>query len=146
MNNENLRRVFNELAATLVYLFRQTLGSQIGINKKVGKNTLTGEIYRTVRSEANVDDAVISLIMKDYIDYIERGMRKGVWVPIRVLASWATSHNITSDNSTLYAIQRSIFNVGIPARPVSDKFWNDLDKVWGEWADKIFNSILEDYK
>lgn len=146
MNNENLKRVFDELAATCTYLFRQALGSQAGINKKVGKNTLTGEIYRTVRSEANVDNAVISLIMKGYIDYIESGMRKGVWVPIRVLASWATSHNISSDNSTLYAIQRSIFNVGIPARPISDKFWDDLDKIWEEWADKIFNAILEDYK
>ena len=143
MKKETLEEVLKDISNQVVYIFRQVLASEVGINKKIGKNTLTGDIYSSVRS--SLDFPIIYLICNDYIKYIDSGMKKGVYVPIRVLIDWAKKRGIKTDNGTIYAIQRGIYNTGIKGRPVVSTFFKEIDKMYyDEWADRIFNSIWEE--
>lgn len=143
MGGESLNKVIKEISNEILYLFRQVLSSEVGINKKIGRNTLTGDIYESVRTSA--DFPIIYLYVNSYIDYIESGLRKGVFVPIKVLVDWAKKRGISTDNNTIYAIQRGIYNQGIEPRPIFDNFDELITrKYWDNWADKIFNSIWEE--
>lgn len=87
----------------------------------------------------------IEFIYPQYFDYVESGRRPKVRkVPINALIEWAKKRNIPTDNSTLYAIQQSIYNNGISPRPITDLFSDNLEKNWDEWSLIIFNKFSEE--
>lgn len=122
------------------------LSSDKGINEKVGVNTL---IDSNLFSELNysVDDIeVVSLLVNDYIKYIESGRKPGTYPPPNVIAEWCQRKGLPSDNGTVYLICRSIYENGIKPRPIFDGdggVWDTVDKYWNDWADMIFNTITE---
>lgn len=92
------------------------------------------------------DFEVVNLLVNDYIDYIESGRKPGTYPPPNVIADWCQRKGLPSDNGTVYLICRSIYENGIPARPIfdgADGVWEQVDRIWEEWADMVFNTLTE---
>lgn len=146
--NENIIKAFNELAVDILDLFKKVLASDVGINKKVGKNTLKrSRLARTATIDA--DAPFIKLMVNDYIESIEQGRRERQMplVPIQDLREWAQRKGIKSDNHTLHIIQGAIWRDGIKGRPVMKRFYQLLEKEWNEtYANELFNEIMRGFE
>ena len=122
------------------------LSSDKGINKKVGVNTLIDSNLFNDLNYSVEDFEVVNLLVNDYIDYIESGRKPGTYPPPNVIAEWCQRKGLPSDNGTVYLICRSIYENGIPARPIfdgADGVWEQVDRIWEEWADMVFNTLTE---
>ena len=149
----NKTRMLNDLHKYLEVVAKEAKGilmsvmaSEKGVNQKVGRNTLVeGHIFQEVG--CGVEDIdVVNVLVNDYIQYIESGRQPGSFPPVSVIAKWAAEKGITTDNKVVWAICQSIYKNGIPARPLidaKDGFWEQIDRVWDEWAAKIFEAITE---
>jgi hypothetical protein len=117
--------------------------SEIGINNKVGKNTLDDsnlrkQIEKKITSNDNI---IMSYYFNDYIVYIESGRRKGAkMIPISALKSWADRKGIPSDNNTLYAISKAIVRDGIAPRPLMSMI---MENVTAYIADNDFKDLFD---
>lgn len=139
---EALRGIAEEAKAVMMAV----LSSELGVNQKVGRNTLVeGRIFQEVG--CSVDDIdVVNILVNDYIQYIESGRQPGSFPPVNVIAKWAADKGITTDNRIVWAICHSIYKNGIPARPLVDVdggLWSQIDRAWDDWADKIYSVITE---
>lgn len=141
-------KIVMEFSKDLMTLVRMVMESNVGINQKVGANTIVGsEIYKTLSVKATNDgDLVFDIILNDYIVYIESGRRKGAkFPPIEPIVRWCKKHGIPTDNSTVYLIRRAISRDGIKPRPILQYVFDEVDKEWNNnLADEIFNKIMEE--
>lgn len=142
-----LTRVMYEFGKDIAALVRMVMDSNVGINEKVGRNTLSdSDIYRTLSVRATNDgDLVMDIVLNDYIQYIESGRRKGAkFPPVEPIVRWCKEKGIPSDNSTIFLIRRAIARDGIAPRPIMAKVFDELDRAWdNEWSDKLFDIIME---
>lgn len=145
MINENVMEAFRDIAIDMIDLFKYTLTTDVGINKKVGKNTLAKSRLSRMAAVDATEFPIIHLLINDYIEEIESGRkRKARLVPIAALRDWARRKGIKSDNVTLERIQYAIWRDGISPRPVMSVFFNLLDKEWSDtYADMLFDAITE---
>lgn len=115
-----------------------------GLNDKINENTLIdSHIYEELKVE-NADLELIKVLIHDYYLYIESGMREGHWVDEQYLIPWMVDKGIDTDNNTLYRIQWSIWKWGISPRPFLDDAWEMVEEEWSEWADEIYQLLMED--
>lgn len=142
-----LTRVMYEFGKDIAALVRMVMDSNVGVNQKVGRNTLSdSDIYRTLSVRATNDgDLVLDIVLNDYIQYIESGRRKGAkFPPVEPIVRWCKEKGIPSDNSTIFLIRRAIARDGIAPRPIMAKVFDELDRAWdSEWSDKLFDIIME---
>lgn len=141
MHNQ-LKIIAEEVKAIMMAV----LASEKGVNKKVGVNTLIDSNLFNELGVATEDFEVVSLLVNDYIQYIESGRNPGTYPPPNVIAEWCQRKGLPSDNSTVYLICRSIYENGIPARPIfdgTDGVWEKIDAAWEEWADMVFATLTE---
>lgn len=146
VDREKIIKALKVIAEEAKAVMMAVLDSDLGVNKKVGRNTLVeGHIFQEVG--CGVEDIdVVNVLVNDYIQYIESGRQPGSFPPVSVIAKWAAEKGITTDNKVVWAICQSIYKNGIPARPLIDVkggFWEQIDRVWDEWAAKIFEAITE---
>lgn len=128
-----------------------------GIYKEIAKDML--ELFLTALKQFNLGDSnlyddakedvrnnIFSIYYNDYLEYIESGRRpKAKKVPIKDLIAWAKQKGIPTDNNTIYAIQQSIYNNGIPSKGVLEYFSRMLDERFYQiYADKVFEYITQD--
>lgn len=141
-------KIVMEFSKEVMSLVRMVMESNVGINEKVGRNTLVGSnIYKTLSVKATHDgDLVFDIILNDYITFIESGRRKGAkFPPIEPIVRWARSRGIPTDNSTIYLIRRAISRDGIKPRPFMQYVFEDIERDWNEnLADDLFNIIIKD--
>jgi hypothetical protein len=120
------------------------MSSDIGVNKKVGKNTLVdSDIFNSVGVKSD-DIEVVTLLVNDYIDYIENGRSAGSFPPPQAISAWCGRKGLPTDNSTVFLICRSIYEKGIAPRPIfdgSEGVWETIDSVFDAWAEDIFTAI-----
>ena len=138
-----------------------------GFNDKVGSDTLTdSNLYKDLEVTSDAENGVITIIVNDYIDYIQGGREPNKPFPwklaVEVLAEWCERKLHKSDNTTIYFVWKSIVEKGIKPRPIFDlpeNLWtspanpNDLvmdliDDYWDDWADEIFEAAtmsLDEY-
>lgn len=120
------------------------MSSDIGVNNKVGKNTLVdSDLFNTVGVKSE-DIEVVTLLVNDYIDYIEHGRKAGSFPPPQAIAEWCQKKGLPTDNSTVFLICRSIYEKGIAPRPIfdgSEGVWETIDSVFDAWAEDIFTAI-----
>ena len=144
----NVSNIIMEFSKDLMSLVRMVMESNVGINQKVGKNTLTdSDIYKTLSVMATSDgDLVFDIILNDYLIYIENGRRQGAKMPpVEPIVRWAKEHGIPTDNSTIYLIRRAISRDGIRPRPILAKVFEEVDMEWNDnIADNLFNKIMEE--
>ncbi len=140
-------KIVMEFSKDLMTLVRMVMESNVGINQKVGTNTLVdSNIYKTLSVKATNDgDLIFDIILNDYITYIESGRRKGAKMPpVAPIVAWARKKGIPTDNSTIYLIRRAISRDGIKPRPVLQYVFDEVDREWDDsLADKLFNQITE---
>lgn len=137
-----------EFSKDIMSLVRMVMESNVGINAKVGVNTLTNsDIYKTLSVRATNDgDLVFDIILNDYIQYIESGRRKGAkFPPVEPIVEWCRKKGIPTDNSTVFLIRRAISRDGIKPRPILAHVFEEFDRNWNDGAaDEIFNKIIEE--
>lgn len=142
-----LTRVMYEIGNDIAKLVREIMDSNVGMNMKVGKNTLSdSDLYRELSVRSTSDgDLVFDIMLNDYIQYIENGRRKGAkFPPIEPIIQWCRKKGLPTDNSTIFLIRRAISRDGIAARPIMARVFDELDRNWNDgWADHIFNKIME---
>lgn len=142
-----ISKIVMEFSKDLMTLVRMVMESNVGINQKVGRNTLTSsEIYKTLSVKATNDgDLVFDIILNDYLTFIESGRRKGAkFPPVEPIVRWARSRGISTDNSTIFLIRRAISRDGIKPRPIMQYVLEEVDKEWNDGlADKLFEKIIE---
>ena len=142
-----LTRVMFEFGKDLMQLVRMVMDSNVGINTKVGRNTLSdSDIYNTLSVRATSDgDLILDIVLNDYIQYIESGRRKGAkFPPVEPIVRWCKEKGIPTDNSTIFLIRRAIARDGINPRPIMAKVFEELDRAWdNEWSDRLFDIIME---
>lgn len=150
MKAEAISRVMTAIAEDIIELVQGVLANdEVGNNIKVGRNTLVNSnLYDTLNTKVDEEgNPIIYLFMNDYIGYIERGRERyrKPKVPIDALRDWAMRKNIPTDNSTLFAIQNSIFKLGIRPRPIMYYVFEELDNLFEkEYFDKLFEAIISE--
>jgi hypothetical protein len=140
-------KIVMEFSKDLMTLVRMVMESNVGINDKVGRNTLVdSNIYKTLSVKATNDgDLIFDIILNDYLVFIESGRRKGAKMPpIMPIVRWARSRGIPTDNSTIFLIRRAISRDGIKPRPFMAHVLEEIDREWDDsLADKLFEKIME---
>ena len=141
--------IIKSLANAFLIAFKTVLSSNVGINTKVGKNTLQGsELANTAISGYRVenDDAIVQLLVNDYIKYIESGRRIGAKMPpVEPIVRWCKKNGIPTDNSTVFLIRRAISRDGVPSRTIMQFVWQDIEQqIDNVFYDKLFESIITD--
>lgn len=115
-----------------------------GVNDKINENTLIDSHIYDELDVSDVDLELIKVLINDYYQYIESGMEAGHWVDEEYLIPWMQDKGISTDNNTLWHIQDSIYRFGISPRPFLDDAWAMVEDYWDEWADGIFDILMED--
>lgn len=143
---EDMHNQLKAIAAEAKAIVLAVLMSDKGVNKKVGVNTLIdSNLFNDL--DVDTDDfEVVNLLVNDYIQYIESGRQPGSFPPPHAIAEWCARKGLPTDNGTVYIICRSIYENGIPARPIfdgTDGVWDRVDAVWEEWADMVFVTLTE---
>lgn len=146
-------KVIQFIANELVTIMRAVMDSDVGINKKVGKNTLTNsDVYNTLNTVAEQvgDNFVISLFINHYIVFIESGRRKGATPPpFYAIHEWCVKKGLPSDNRTVWSIINAIVRDGISPRPIISVFFEQIDRRFEvDYFDRIFEeitSVLDNY-
>lgn len=140
-------KIVMEFSKDLMTLVRMVMESNVGINQKVGTNTLVdSNIYKTLSVKATNDgDLIFDIILNDYLTFIESGRRKGAkFPPVAPIVAWARKKGIPTDNSTIFLIRRAISRDGIKPRPLMQYVFEEIDREWDDsLADKLFNQIIE---
>jgi hypothetical protein len=140
-------KIVMEFSKDLMTLVRMVMESNVGINDKVGRNTLVdSNIYKTLSVKATNDgDLIFDIILNDYLVFIESGRRKGAKMPpVEPIVRWARSRGIPTDNSTIFLIRRAISRDGIKPRPFMAHVLEEIDREWDDsLADKLFEKIME---
>ena len=160
--NENTRRrlkeVFDRIAEECKFIMQLLLESDtVGVNKKVGINTLAASRTHDEIQGINVDDfGIINLLVNEYaVLYVDGNgyewARRPVTIkkdqnfpPPDVIAEWCSRVGIPSDNQTVYLICREIWLNGIKARPFIEPTFEEIDNMWDEFADRIFQALTEE--
>lgn len=140
-----MNNILQHIADDIVEIFRFVLSmDEVGMNDKVGINTLKdSNLYKELY--ASVDSPFIDIVVNSYIESIEEGQRKfAPRVSIEVLRPWAKRRGIPTDNSTLYAIQQSIYLYGIKPRPIMTYVWKHVDENMDDMLSVLFDEIIKD--
>lgn len=141
-------KIVMEFSKDLMTLVRMVMESNVGINQKVGTNTLVNSnIYKTLSVKATNDgDLIFDIILNDYLVFIESGRRKGAkFPPVEPIVKWARSRGIPTDNSTIFLIRRAISRDGIKPRPFMAHVLEEIDREWDDQlADELFNKLISE--
>lgn len=129
-------KIYEAIRSDLLKIFQESL-------QRVGQQG--SELYRTLKVTVNDSSDIFKVIYNDYLDYIDSGRKpKAKRVPIGDLIVWCKKKGLPSDNNTVYAIQQSIYNKGIPSKPIFDFINKSVDMKWDkDWADELFNEITD---
>lgn len=137
------------------------LHSNVGINPRVGKNTLVGsELEKSIQVQPT-DDGIVFQIA-DYYEYIVHGFKRTGRFPhtyhlfIKNITEWVRRKNIhigiMTQNEIVYYLAQKMIVEGreIAPRPFINYDPDDMSKVlpfledfFDRWADKVFNDIIE---
>lgn len=132
-----------KIAREIMIVWRQLMASDYAVNVKSNTTLEFSKLDTQAKIEHN-NDWTYNLFYNDYLQYIEQGRKPEVTrVPIRPLIDWMKRNLISDDVRVAYAIRESIYQLGIPARPLLEPFGNMLDERFEEKIyDEIFNTII----
>lgn len=156
---KELLNLLQELADRIKERIISDMSSDIGINKKVNKNTLiNSDLMKSVSVEA-IDENTIIFSIADYYEKVVQGRKEGIKLSsneIESLKLWIRKKQIRfegcDENTTLWLVIRSIYNYGIAPRPFirsgekngedPSKILRYLDDYFNTWSDDVFNLII----
>lgn len=156
---KELLNMLQELADKIKNKILSDMSGNIGINKKVGRNTLiNSDLMKSVSVEA-IDENTIVFSIADYYENVVQGRKEGIKLTsneIESLKLWIRKKQIVfegcDENTTLWLVIRSIYNYGISPRPFirsgekngedPSKILRYLDEYFNTWSDDVFNLII----
>jgi hypothetical protein len=142
-----LEQIIQAFRDDILTIIRAVMKSDVGINPKIGSNTLAdSNLIKSIEVIATDDgDLVFDVMANDYIQYIESGRRKGAKLPPpEPIIKWAKRHGISTNNSTIWAIRKAISRDGIRPRPIFEHVIEEIDRKWdNEWSDALFDAITK---
>ena len=149
-----LAKIIQEITNDIVKGARDIMASDVGINQKVGKNTLVGSnLYRQISTswKETGDNVVIDTLFNHYIGYIEwdRPPAYGDPPPVIEIIKWLRRKHIVSSNeninSVAYVISRSIWKKGHKGRKIFDMLDKYVDSGFeNKYADMIFDALFKE--
>ena len=152
--NVDLAKIMKEITEDILKGAREIMSSDIGINQKVGKNTLSGSnLYNQIKwnFQQNDDNIVIDLFFNHYIEFIESGRmpKKGKRPPVFEIAKWLRRKHIVSSNENImkvaYAVSYVIWRDGYKSRKIIEALDKYVDSNFDEkYADMIFNALFQE--
>ena len=148
------KKIIKEIAKDIIKGAREIMDSDICINPKVYKNTLSGSnLYNQIKwnYQPNDDNIVINLFFNYYIEHIESGRKpkRGKRPPTREIVKWLKRKHIVSSNeninSVAYVISRSIWTDGYKSRKIIEALDKYVDSNFDEkYADMIFDALFQE--
>ena len=153
MNNDTIM-ICREIAQDIVRAAREVMASSVGINDKVGKNTLVdSDLSKQIdwKIDFSGERVIIDTLFNYYIQFIEEGRKPqtGKMPPEDAIIKWMRRKHIVSSNrnirSVAFLIRRAIWRDGYNARPVLKTLSNNVDDLWEtKWADQLFEALIKD--
>lgn len=157
---KSLDTALKELANDIEKEVLRLLRSQIGINSKVGANTLIGSNLESSIVTQQVSENELAFYIADYYRFVVSGRRKGAMMPpLEPILEWMKKKGLGQSNSLAYAIRKTISDEGIKARPflglgsgLDMEDWSAedvlpfLDDFFYKWAEDVFKLICENIK
>lgn len=150
----DLARIIKAMTEDILKGAREIMSSSVGVNEKVGKNTLVdSNLYKQISTQfiQNPDEIVINLFFNHYIEFIESGRmpKKGKRPPVLEIAKWLKRKHIVSSNenimSVAYAVSYAIWRDGYKARKVLEALDNYVDNEFdNRYADMIFDALFKE--
>lgn len=133
------QQIAKQITREILIVWRQLMSSDYAVNVK--SNTTLEFSRLDTQAKVENSDFQFNLFYNDYLEYIESGRKpKARKVPIRPLVDWMKRNMISDDIRVAYAIRESIYQLGIPARPLLEPFGNMLDE---RFEIKIYDYIFE---
>lgn len=150
--NSDTMMICREIAQDIVKAAREVMASSIGVNDKVGKNTLAdSDLSKQIDWSIQFgDDVVIQTLFNYYIQFIEEGRKPktGKMPPENAIIKWMRRKHIVSSNRNLkivgFLIRRAIWRDGYNARPVIKTLSARTEVLWDKWAEQLFESLIKD--
>ena len=149
-----LAKVIREITNDILKGARNIMDSDVGINQKVGINTLhNSNLYKQIKQswKETGDNVVIDTFFNYYIEYIEwdRPPRYGKKPPVFEIIKWLRRKKIVSSNenikSVAYAVAYAIWRDGYKARKIFDMLDKFVDSGFeNKFADMIFDALMKE--
>lgn len=155
----DIQNALRELADKIKEEILRRMESPIGINPRVGQNTLIGsDLYDSVDVRVMNDDTLVLSILQHW-EYVSLGWRHTGRFPntmdlfVRNIIDWIRRKGIhfqgRTENSMAWAIVKNILRSGIKARPFliydpeerPDVIMPFLDAFIDEFFDDVYNGI-----
>ena len=152
--NVQLAKIIQEITNDIVKGARDIMSSDVGINEKVGFNTLVGSnLYKQISTswKETGDNVVIDTFFNHYIEFIESGRmpKKGKRPPVLEIAKWLRRKHIVSSNENImkvaYAVSYVIWRDGYKARKILEALDKYVDSGFeNKYADMIFDALFKE--
>lgn len=148
-----LAKIIQEITNDIVKGARDIMASDVGINQKVGKNTLVGSnLYKQISTQFKQDDnIVINLFFNHYIESIESGRKPktGDRPPVLEIAKWLRRKHIVSSNENIMKVADTVSNAiwrdGYKARKILEALDKYVDSGFeNKYADMIFDALFKE--
>lgn len=149
----HLAKIIQEITEDILKGVRDIMSSDVGINQKVGKNTLVGSnLYKQISTQFKQDDnIVINLFFNHYIESIESGRKPktGDRPPVLEIAKWLRRKHIVSSNENIMKVADTVSNAiwrdGYKARKVLEALDKYVDSGFeNKYADMIFDALFKE--
>lgn len=134
---EEVAKIFNILVEEIAQALKTRL---LGVLSFQDNNNIIDDM----KASHDASKGLITIVVNDYIDYIESGRGSGKMPPTKPIIDWCRRHGIPSDNSTVYLIRRSIGENGIKPRPFIDDWMDDIDKFIGARMDDLVDIMTRE--
>ena len=150
--NSDTMMICREITQDIIKAAREVMASSVGVNDKVGKNTLAdSNLSRQIDWSIQFgDDVVIQTLFNYYIQSIEEGRKPqtGEMPSEGEIIKWMRRKHIVSSNknirSVAFLIRRAIWRDGYHARPVMKTLSKKTDALWEKWAEQLFDTLIKD--
>ena len=149
-----LAKIIQEITQDILKGVRDIMDSDVGINQKVGINTLhNSNLYNQIKQswKETGDNVVIDTFFNHYISYIEwdRPPKYGKMPPVIEIIKWLRRKHIVSSNdnimSVAYAVRYAIWRDGYKARKVMEALDKYVDSEFDKrYADMIFDALFKE--
>lgn len=140
-----LETALAEVAIEAKIVMQLVMEGKVGINQKINENTLFDARVHDQIDVKTENLSIISLLVNDYIIYIEKGRRAGAKMPpFNAILNWAYRKGLPTENKVIWAICKAIQRDGIKPRPVVFNWYRECDEFIDEWTNRLMQEIWEE--
>lgn len=136
----------NNLSTELGKEYIKHIASALKSTKKSASGRLIKSLQSKVVDTANAVNILIH--SEDYLEYVDKGRKKGSFPPIKAIAKWARLKGIKQE--AVYPIAKKIYKFGIKPTNILDKAEksyyssNAFTKFENELGEDIENKLIKD--